>query len=59
MTWLELADFVYHRMNEEQKTDDVTICVTSRDEMFGVALEITGEDSDILSPNTFYLETVE
>lgn len=61
MTWQELADFINQKMTEEQRKDTVAVYVQSVDEYIsaaegGVSFQITGEDEDVLDPNSYYLD---
>lgn len=59
MTWKELVDIVTNKMVEEQRQQDVAIYVQSQDEFYGngaINLSITGEETDVLDINSFYLE---
>jgi len=60
MTWQEMADRI-NKMTEEQRQDTVAVYIQSLDEFISAAdgaisFNITGEDSEVLDPNSFYLE---
>lgn len=54
MNWNDLAAKIA-QMTEDQRTDEVTL-KDADGEYFPATLSITGEDEDVLDPNTFFLE---
>lgn len=47
------------KMPSSQVDDHVTIHVGSMDEYFQATVELTGEDEDVLSPNSLFLRPIE
>lgn len=62
MTWKQLADAI-KGWTPEQQNQDVTVHLQTTDEFYGgrggdgeVILDVTGEEPDVLDPNSYYLD---